>query len=565
MRRRGTCLAGVALAALAGAGAGWAQTTNHTHYEPAPPQAAQPGPEGQLAPRLQNLGTYAFPVTTRSRRAQQFFNQGLNLAYGFNHAEAGRAFKEAARLDPRCAMAYWGQALVLGPNINVPMEAAAEPLALELAQKAVALRKGATARERAYIDALARRYTGRAADRASADRAYADAMSALARRYPADLDAATLYAEALMDLRPWDYWLRDGTAQPGTLEAIALLESVLKRQPGHPGANHLYIHLLEPTDDARRAEKAADRLLPLMPGAGHMVHMPSHIYMRVGRYADAAAANEKAILADEDYIAQCRAQGVYPLGYYPHNIHFLWWAATFQGRGRTAVEAALKTASKVPPEALKDLPFLQAFLVVPYWAWTRFERWDDILGQAAPAADTLFARGVWHYARGRALAARGRLDEAEVELAKLRAIVADPELPRTPATFSTNTPDGVLRVAPEVLAGDLAARRGDFPRALAHLETAVRHEDALNYTEPADWHFPVRQALAAVLMQAGRAAEAEVVYWEDLRRNPENGWSLLGLARSLEAQGKDAPAAAARERFKKAWSQADVTLDAPRF
>jgi tetratricopeptide (TPR) repeat protein len=537
-----------------------AQTTNHTHYEPPPPAAAQPGPQGQLAPRLQNLGAHTFAVTTRSRRAQQFINQGLNLAYGFNHAEAGRAFKEAARLDPRCAMAYWGQALVLGPNINVPMDPSAEPAALELAQKAAALKAGASPRERAYIDALARRYSGRAEERGQRDRDYAEAMGAVARRYPADLDAAVLYAEALMDLRPWDYWLRDGTAQPGTREAVALLESVLKRNPLHPGANHLYIHLMEPTENARAAEAAADRLLPLMPGAGHMVHMPSHIYMRVGRYADAAAANEKAIAADEDYIAQCRAQGVYPLGYYPHNIHFLWWAATFQGRGTAAVEAALKTASKVPPDALKDLPFLQAFLVVPYWAWTRFGRWDDILAQAAPAADTLFARGVWHYARGRALAAKGRLDEAEAELLRLRAIVADPELPRTPATFSTNTPDGVLRVAPEVLAGDIALGRGDLPRAITHLETAVRLEDALNYTEPADWHFPVRPSLAAALQRAGRAAEAEVVYWEDLRRNPENGWALFGLAQSLRAQKKDALAAAVEERFQKAWAQADVTL-----
>jgi len=286
-----------------------AQTAQHKHYEK-DPAADLPAPTGELAPRLQNLGTHAFPVSTRKPRAQQFVNQGLRLSYGFNHAEAGRAFREAARLDPGLAMAYWGEALVLGPNINVPMAPEDEPKALAAVQKAVALRARATPRERAYIDALAQRYSGKAEDRAARDRAYADAMRALSRRYPADLDAATLFAEALMDLRPWGYWMRDGVPYAETPEAVAAIESVLKRSPNHPGANHLYVHLLEPTAQAARAEASADRLRTLMPGAGHMVHMPSHIYMRVGRYADASASNEQAVAADEDFIAQCRAQGV---------------------------------------------------------------------------------------------------------------------------------------------------------------------------------------------------------------------------------------------------------------
>src|SRR5688572_10927258 len=303
----------------------------HRHYEHSK-EAEKPAPTGELAPRLQNLGVHAFPVTTKSKQAQLFVNQGVNLAYGFNHAEAGRAFREAARLDPDCAMCYWGQAVVLGPNINVPMTPEDEPRAYELAQKAVAMKAGATPRERGYIDAVAQRYTGNAADRAARDQAYADAMRDLARRFPADLDAQTMFAEALMDLRPWNYWTGDGRPYPGTMDVVSTLEKVLAKNPSHPGANHLYIHAVEATKSPERAEAAADRLAKLMPGAGHMVHMPAHIYQRVGRYDDAVAANVAAAKADEDYISQCRAQGIYPMAYYPHNIHFLWYAATAAGR-----------------------------------------------------------------------------------------------------------------------------------------------------------------------------------------------------------------------------------------
>ena len=516
------------------AGVAPAQTPQHQHYERSP-QAEQPSATGQLAPRLQNLGAHAFQVTTKSRQAQLFINQGVNLAYGFNHAEAGRAFREAARLDPDCAMAYWGQALVLGPNINVPMSPDDEPKARELAQKAVTLKPKASPRERAYIDAVAQRYSGKAEDRKARDQGYADAMRDLHRLYPDDLDAATMYAEALMDLRPWGYWMPDGRPHPGTSEAVATLEAVLQRNPRHPGANHYYIHLLEPTKNPERAEAAADRLLKLMPGAGHMVHMPSHIFQRVGRYADAAASNEQAVLADEDYIAQCSAQGIYPIGYYPHNIHFLWWASTMEGRSKTAVEAARKVASKVSDEMMEPLPLLAGFRVVPYYALTRFGLWDEMLAEPAPADRFLYLKGTWRYARGLALAAKGRTADAEVELAELRRSAADPALNYT--LFSPNTAASILAIAPEVLAGDLAARGRDYDRAIAHLERGVRLEDGLTYTEPAEWNYPVRQLLGAVLLEAGRAKEAETVYWEDLKRNPENGWSLFGLAQALTAQG----------------------------
>jgi tetratricopeptide (TPR) repeat protein len=548
------CLAAVTAAA---------QTTTHKHYEPSA-EADKPAPTGELAPRLQNLGKHTFPVTTKSRQAQLFVDQGVNLAYGFNHAEAGRAFREAARLDPDCAMAYWGQALVLGPNINVPMTPDDEPKAYELAQKAVAMKARATPREQAYIDAVAERYSGKADDRAARDRAYADAMGRLVERFPNDLDAATMYAEALMDLRPWNYWMRDGSPYHETADIVSTLEKVLARQPDHPGANHYYIHAMEATKAPEKAEAAADRLATLMPGAGHMVHMPSHIYQRVGRYADAVAANEKAVKADEDYIAQCRAQGLYPMAYYPHNIHFLWFAASAEGRSQAAIDSARKVAAQVTDEALDKLPLLAGFRVVPWYALTRFGKWDEMLAEPAPPDRYLYLKGSWHYARGLALLGKGQVDEAEKELIALRGIAADPTL--NYSLFSPNTAAAILSIAPEALAGEMAARHQDFGAAIAHLENAVRLEDGLVYTEPAEWHYPPRQALGAILLAAGRAREAETVYWEDLRRNPGNGWSLFGLVQALRAQeGRGDDAAAAQARFDKAWAQADVTLTASRF
>jgi tetratricopeptide (TPR) repeat protein len=540
-----------------------AQQPNHQHYEKSA-AVDIPAPSGELAPRLQNLGKHTFPVTTKSKQAQLFMSQGVNLAYGFNHAESGRAFREAARLDPKLAMADGGQALVLGPNINAPMAPADEPKAYELAQKALSLKAGASPRERGYIEALARRYAaqrGTDADRAARDRAYADAMREVMRRFPDDLDAASLFAEAMMDLRPWAYWAPDGTPYPGTPEIVSTLEGVLVKNPHHPMATHLYIHAVESTMPGK-AEAAADRLLKLMPGAGHMVHMPGHIYMRVGRYADASAANDQAILADEDYITQCRAQGMYPMGYYPHNIHFLWASATMEGRGTVAIDSARKVASKVDDAAMQSLPFLAGFRVVPYYALTRFGKWDEMLGEPAPP-DNLYMKGTWHYARGIAHAARGELYDADRELAEVRKIAADPALKFN--LFSPNTADNIFAIAPDVLAGDLAARRKDYDRAIAHLERAVRLEDALVYTEPAEWHYPVRQILADVLLQAGRPREAETVYWADLSRNPENGWSLFGLAQALRAQKRDDEAAAVEKRFEKAWARADVKLTASRF
>jgi hypothetical protein len=561
---------GVALAAkcavltAAAASVGLAQTQapapSHQHYKEEE-KANLPSPTGQLAPRLQNLGSHTFPVTTFSRDAQLFMNQGLNLTYGFNHAEAGRSFREAARLDPDLAMAYWGQALVLGPNINAKMDPASEAPAYELVQKAVSLKSKASAREQAYIDALAKRYTGKAEDRAAADKAYADAMREVAKAFPEDLDAQAIYAESIMDLRPWGYWMPDGEPYEGTKEIVSAVESVLERNPNHPLALHLYIHLMEPTETPEKAEAASDRLLNLMPGAGHMVHMPSHIYQRIGRYEDAAKSNELAVLADEDYITQCNAQGLYPMGYYPHNVHFLWFAATMDGRGQLAIDNARKVASKVPDEALKEMPLVAGFRVVPYYALTRFGRWDEMLGEPAPP-DNLYLTGVWHYARGLAFLGKGKLAEAEKELAEVKRIAKDPALDFP--LFSPNSAAAIFSIAPLVLGAEVEATKKNYDAAISHLENAVRLEDSLVYTEPSEWHYPPRHALGAVLLEAGRAREAETIYWEDLRRNRENGWALYGLTKALEAQGKTEQAALAKARFEKAWKRADVKLTSSR-
>jgi tetratricopeptide (TPR) repeat protein len=538
------------------------QSGGHVHYTKSADQD-KAGPGGVLAPRLQKLGSYQFPVSTKNKEAQLFINQGLNLSYAFNHAEAGRAFREAARQDPNLAMAYWGEALVLGPNINAPMDPNAEGPAFQALKKAIELKAKASPREQAYIEALSERYSGNAADRQARDRAYAAAMYKLQQKFPDDLDAATLYAESMMDLRPWGYWTRDGQPYEGMGEVVAIIEKVIAKNPQHPGALHLYIHLLEATDRVDKAEGAADRLLTLMPAAGHMVHMPAHIYQRVGRYADAARSNELAIAADEDYIAQCQAQGLYPMGYYPHNIHFLWFAATADGRSKLSIEAARKAASKVPDEALQQVSLMAIFRVVPYYALTRFGKWDEMLREPEPPAFSPYTRGIWHYARGIAFVRKGELDQANQELAKLKEVLTDKSLDQP--LFSPNTGRAVLSIAPEVLAGEIDAANKNYDSAIAHLERAVRLEDSLVYTEPAEWHYPPREALAAVLLAAGRAGEAETVYWADLKKNRNSGWSLYGLMKALQAQGKSADAALVEARFKKAWERADVTIEDSRF
>ena len=518
------------------------------------------------APLFTGMGTHHHAITTKSSQAQRYFDQGLVLAYGFNHAEAARSFREAIKLDPDCAMCNWGLAYVLGPNINAKMEDDAVPEAYAAIQKAVALGKNSNEAEQAYINALATRYTDRPLeDRSSLDLAYAEAMAKVAQQYPDDLDAATIYAEALMDTMPWDYWTEEREPKPATQKVIDTLESVLQRNPNHPGANHLYIHAVEavrPQD----AEAAADRLGSLVPGSGHLVHMPSHIYIRVGRYHDAAVTNQKAIAVDEDYITQCHAQGVYPLAYVPHNRHFLWFAATLEGNKKIADEAGKKLAASIDPEMMRQpgLETLQHFYSIPFFTMTRFGEWDEILQAPQPAADLKYPTGLWHYARGLAYANQDQFSEAEAELQQLTLLANDPELEEV-TIWDINTTQSVLKVATEVLTGEIAAQRGDYPQAIAHLRQAVTLEDALNYDEPADWSTPARQYLGAALLQNQDFAAAEQAYREDLAIYPDNGWSLFGLRQSLEAQGKDSAAQKVQQQFESAWQYADVQLSASIF
>lgn len=515
-----------------------------------------------LAPRLDGLGSMQHPVTTKNPESQVFFTQGVNLIYAFNHPEAVRAFKEAARLDPDNAMAYWGWALALGPNLNLPMQPEAIPLAFKASRKALELMGGATPVEQALSGALAERYSNDTkADRAALDRAYAQAMGTVVARFPDHLGAATLYADALMNLSPWNYWMPDGQPREHTPVIVRTLESVLARNPDHAGALHLYIHAVEASTPAK-AEAGADRLLDLMPAAGHLVHMPSHIYMQVGRYADAYAANVRASQADENYIAQCRAQGIVPLLYYPHNLHFQVWAAMFQGRSATALADARKIArhTHLEPEVF-GLP--EHFDNQPMYVLVRFGRWAEVLKEPQPPKGARFMNAIWHYGRGLAYQHTGQPAEAKKELAALRAIAAEPALKTKTMAFASLPT--LLTIADNILAAEIDAGEKNYDQAIARLERAVHLQDGLLYNEPPDWYFPVRHVLGAVLLEAGYPAEAETVYWQDLARNRENGYALYGLMQAQEAQGKAAEAAATKLRFQAAWAQADTKLTSSRF
>jgi len=518
-----------------------------------------------LAPLLEGMGKHHHPITTEDPIVQRYFDQGLVLAYGFNHAEAARSFREAVRLEPECASCYWGLSYVLGPNINSMMNAEDLPEAWKALQKALEMADGATEQEQAYIRALQTRYTKALPDdRSHLDATYANAMREVARRYPEDTDAGTLLAEALMDTTPWDYWREDGKPKPETVEILESLRSVLDQDPNHPGANHLYIHVVE-AQQPEMAIEAADRLGGLVPGAGHLVHMPSHIYIRLGRYHDASVANQKAIEADDDYVTACRQQGLYPVMYMPHNHHFLWAAATIEGRSELAISAAREIARKQDLEVARQpgLTSLQHYWITPVYALTRFGKWEAILEEPAPPDDLIYPLGVWHYARGMALTRLGRLDQAKVELARLTEIGANPELELV-TVWDLNTTDNLIAIAREVLSGEIAAAEGDHETAIRHMEAGVELEDDLVYDEPPTWHAPVRLNLGAVLLAAGRPAEAEKIYRADLETFPDNGWALFGLQQSLEAQGKTDEALAVAGQFKKAWQHADIELPSSR-
>jgi tetratricopeptide (TPR) repeat protein len=533
--------------------------------DPAHQHAASPKPSADSVPLYDNLGKHHYTISSKVPRAQQYFDQGLRLYYAFNHAEAIRAFNEAARLDPNCAICHWGTAVAYGPNINAPMDSAAGVQAYAALQRAKQHETHASPKERALIRALTPRYAAvPPAERAALDSAYARAIGEVLRAHPDDPDIAALYAEALMDLSPWVYWTEAGEPRPDTRKLLPELERVIARTPNHPGACHFYIHAVEQFHP-ERAVPCAERLAGLMPGAGHLVHMPAHIYIRVGRYADAIKANEHAVHADESYIQDQRpGMGTYTMGYYPHNYDFLAFAAMMAGRSQQAIGAARKVESLIPEEMLRapDMGFLQHYWTGPLRLLVRFGHWDEILKASAPPEDLPYARAMWHYAHGVAQAAKGNPDAAEKDLVQIRTAAENPALARMTVGF--NPAPSILQIASNVLAGEIAAQRGNHQEAITHLKEAAQQEDALTYGEPPDWPVPVRHNLGAVLLKAKRPAEAEAAYREDLKRFPENGWALHGLAKSLQAQGKTAEAQTVQARLTKAWEGADVRLTGSR-
>jgi len=516
----------------------------------------------QIAPLLATLGNYGFKITTSNDEAQKFFNQGLNLYYGFNHLEAYRSFREAARLDPSCAMCWWGQALSLGPNINAPMDPSDAGLVFKAVRRAQVNAANATPLEQGLIDAVAKRYVAEApADRSTLDKAYADAMRELEARFPEVDDVTTLTSEALMDLHPWDYWLRDGKPQPWTPEILALMERVMKRSPRHPGANHLYIHINEASSNPGKATASADLLRDLVPGAGHLVHMPSHIYIRTGRYAEGIAANEKAVAADEDYISTCRAQGVYPLAYYPHNYHFYWACAQMSGRGKLALEVSRKLVAKTATSMMgqTDWVTLQHYFVTPWYSMVRFGQWDELANEAKPADTLLYASAIWNYAQGMSAVKTSKLDATPQYITTLNQLATNPELANQ-RIWGINSFAPVVGIAAKVLEAEYLAAIGKKTEAIELLKSALVDEDGLLYQEPPDWYYPVRETLGNIYLNAGKPKDAEKVFNEDLKMYPENGWALGGLYRAVKAQGRTKEADAIRVRFEKAFKDADDNL-----
>lgn len=505
-------------------------------------------------PLMDGLGETGRRVSTSSPLAQRYFDQGLKLAWGFNHDEARRAFRKAQRLDPQCAMCWWGEAWVLGPNINSPMDPAAVAPAVAAIAQARALASRGTAQEQALIAALDRRYSADpAARRADLDVQYAAAMRTAARRFPKDADIGLLYADALMNVSPWDYWEASGRrAKPVVAELVPTLEAVLAKQPNNAAAIHLYIHAVEASDRPQRAERYADRLGRLAPGAGHLVHMPSHIYYRIGRYKDSLAANRAAVAVDEAYIAREKPVGVYPLGYYPHNVHFVLVSAEMGGDGATVLEAAGKLAALIPDEAARAFPLVQPMKAAPYFAHARFSAAADVMALPDPGDDLPYIQAVWRYARGIALARGGDAASASAELAAIERLA-------TAADFSrfkeANIPaQEVVRIAAHVLRARIAQSGNDLAGATGELQAAVKLYDALPYMEPPYWPYPVRQTLGALLVLQGRHEEAREVFAAALARTPNNAWALYGLHEAYARDGRKREAREVHRRFTGLWT-----------
>lgn len=505
----------------------------------------------------EGFGGYHRTITTRVPEAQRWFDQGLQLLYGYNHDEAIRSFEEAARLDPSCAMAWWGASYAYGLHINNPaMTERQNRGGYECAQKALAALDDESPVEQALARAVAERYAWPAPEeRRPLDESYAAAMEQVWRDHPSDADVGTLFAESLMTLQPWDLWTKDGQPKGRALDIVATLEGVLAFAPRHPGANHFYIHAVEASPEPAKAVVAADRLIGLVPGSGHLVHMPSHIYTRVGRYRDAADTNARAIAADEAYFARAPKPDFYSL-YFVHNVHFLAYASMMEGRYEAAIEAARKLVGEIPQEFVKSyVHFADGFLATPWHVQIRFGKWEEILRESEPESWLKLSCAQWRYARGVALSALGRTTEARAELA---AFLTAAEAVPADWTVGNNKAETVLALCRAMLEGELWYREGKLDEAFARLREGVAIEDELVYDEPPGWMQPVRHALGALLLAAGRAEEAAQVYHDDLARNPENGWSLIGLAAALRKLDRGAEVVEVEARLARAWTRPDV-------
>jgi tetratricopeptide (TPR) repeat protein len=547
--------------------AGYEQPRKKSEISPAAPSAAKSvksegSPDEPVL--MSGLGSGTIKVTTSSRLAQQYFDQGYRLAWGFNHDEARRAFLKAQQLDPACAMCFWGEAWVLGPNINSPMDSRANAPAVAAVAAAQRLRPGVTPREQALIDALAKRYQPQApADRAPLDKAYADAMRAVASRFSGDAEVATLYADALMNVAPWDYWERGGKQlRPAVADLVPTLEHVLERDPNHAGAIHLYIHAVEASDNPKRAEQYADRLAKLTPGAGHLVHMPSHIYFVLGRYKDSLATNVQAVKVDEAYIKTHKPSGVYPLGYYPHNVHFVMVSAQMGGDGQTVLASAEKLSSLIPADVAAEALMLQPIKAAPYFAHAQFADADTIMKLAEPDKDLPYIQAAWRYARGIALAGRNDVQGARRELAEIERIMKSTDY--KPFDAWKIPAKDVTQIAAHVLRARIAQAGKDLDTAVLELETAIKLQDDLPYMEPAYWYYPVRQTLGAVMLMKGDTRAARDAFGESLARTPNNAWALYGLQQAYAREGKKREAKAVEERFRAAWSGGRQSIELAR-
>jgi len=519
---------------------------------------------GKKAPKLNGLDGIDFNISTTSGEAQAYFNQGLMLAYGFNHAEAARSFFEASRLDSNCAMAYWGFAYVLGPNYNAGMEEDNYQRAYEASRKALALSANCTAKEKALIQALSVRYTREAPKtRGHLDGAFSQAMKKVYDSYPSDPDISALYAESLMDMHPWDmYEKKTKKPRPWAPEIVAILEKLIRQYPKHPGAPHFYIHAVEASDNPSRGIPSANLLMYLVPGSGHLVHMGSHIYIWTGDYHLGSLANLKAVAIDSAYVTACHAQGAYPLAYYPHNYHYLAATATMEGNSANAWMAARKVQQKTATTIMREPGWgtLQHYYTIPYFVAVKFGMWDSILAMKPEPADLVYPQCIAHYARGIAYLGKNDIVKAEAELAALAKLSKDSTLKEI-TIWGINSSFDIVQIANHVLTAEIHRTRKHYDEAITHFREAIAIEDNLNYDEPPDWFFSVRHHLGNALLQAGKNAEAEKIYREDLATWKENGWALIGLYHALQQQGRATEANDAKAHFLKAWRYADININ----